>query len=167
MGLLYGLEKTTVCLKRKFRFTFEIPGVACDDTPGVNALPPETGARPNLGFKEMEAKHLMEDMFYPCKPDWRPVTLTLYDLVRPKNPVFEWITKAYDVKAGRWLPAVRTNVRVQDRFIKDCYVKLFDGCGNLYETWVYEDAWPNSVNFQTLDMKSNDHLVCEVSLRYA
>jgi hypothetical protein len=172
MGLLFGLEKQNLCLKRQFRWLLEIPGVACDDDPQVDSLPPEKSARPNYSYKEMEARHLIEDIFYPAKTDWKPIQLTLFDLVKPKNLVFDWLMKVYDPRGGKFkppIPAPNTQPPPQpkDLFIKTCYLKQFSGCGDLLETWVFEDAWPSSINWQTLDMGNSGYLVCDITLRYA
>jgi hypothetical protein len=165
---MYGLEKSNVCLPRQNRWLFEIPGVAADDTPGVDALPPQRGSRPNIGFKEMEAKHLIEDMFYPAKPDWKPIQITLYDVVKTKHPVWEWLKKLYKPNEGKFLaPVMSSNAQPKDKFIKVCYLKMLNGCGGVIETWVFEDAWPNNINFQTLDMGSSAFLTCDITLRYA
>jgi hypothetical protein len=171
MGLQYGLEKSDFCIKRAFRWLFEIPGICADDTPGVNALPPEKSARPSFSFKEMESRHMVEDVYYPAKAEWKPISITLFDLVKKNHPVFEWIMMVYDMKKGQFFPANNTISqqisRQQDKFIKDCHLKLYDGCANVIERWIFEDAWPQAVNFQTLDMSSNGYLTCEITLRYA
>jgi len=169
MGLLYGLESNGKFCKRQNRWLFTIPGVCADDTTGVSALPPQKSARPNIGFKEMEARHLIEDVYYPAKPDWKPISITLYDLKLSSNPVWDWIKKVYDAKAGNWFPSVMSAAGSQgkDNFIKECQVKMFDGCGELVETWIYEDAWIQSSNFQTLDMTQGSVLTIDITLRYA
>jgi hypothetical protein len=170
MGLQYGLEKSQAC-KRAFRWLFTIPGVAADNTPGVDALPPEKSARPSISFKEMEIKHLIEDVYYPCKPDWKPITITLFDLKKRVHPVWEWLVKLYDAKAGKFFspnkPAQNGTSQQIGKFIKDCTLTMYNGCGNAVEKWYYEDAWPQSINFQTLDMGQSGIMTCEITLRYA
>lgn len=166
MGLLYGLEKNQMC-KRQNHWLFEIPGVSADDTVGVDALPPSKSARPNLTFKEMEARHLHEDVYYPAKPEWKPVTITLYDLNKASHPVWDWLAAVYSVEKGEWSPVLNAFTRFRDKFIKDCFLKLYDGCGNVIESWRYEDSWCSGINFQTLDMTSSEVLTCEITLRYA
>jgi hypothetical protein len=99
MGRNMGLGKfsSDVCLMRKYRWLFFIDGVSDD---GTSALPPDKGARPSLSFKEIEVQHLNEVIYFPGKPDWKPVQLTLFDLKENKNPVFDWIKKKYDTKKG-------------------------------------------------------------------
>jgi hypothetical protein len=160
MGLQFGLDTGKYC-KRQNRWLFYVPEVSADETAqGVNALPPEKSARPNLNFKEMEVKHLIEDVFYPCKPDWKPINLVLFDLKKQLNPVFKWIKEVYDPQQGQFYPP---NSR---RLIKECWLTLYDGCGTPIEQWIFEDAWPQSVNFQQLDMTQSGVLMCDITLRY-
>lgn len=160
MGLQFGLEGDKFC-KRNFRWIFEIPDVCGDETPGANALPPEKSARPNLNFKEMDINHLIEDVYYPAKPDWKPITVTVYDIQRTKHPVFDWLRLLYNPRYGQFFEPNRNG------FIKECYLRMLTGCGDVVETWVYEDCWPQSINFQTLDMGNMGLTMCDFSLRYA
>ena len=76
MGLFSGFD--TTCFKRKHRWLFEIEDVSGD--PAVSkVLPPSKASRPNLQFKELEAQHVSETIYFPGKPDWKPITVTLYD----------------------------------------------------------------------------------------
>lgn len=159
MGLQFGLEGDGRYCKRQFRWLFTIPKVVGDIT--ANALPPERSARPTLAFKEIEVKHLNEDYFYPGKPDWKPVTITVWDLKQNNHPVFEWLKEMYDPQQSYW-----KTVKTGD-FIKTCDLTLYDGIGNPIEKWVWEDAWPQSINFQDLDMKETGIVMCEITLRYA
>lgn len=165
MGFQFGLESNNGCGygKREFRWMFTVPGVAGDNSPNaVNALPPEKAARPSMSFKEIEINHLIEDVYYPAKPEWKPVQITLYDLQKREHPVFKWIKEnVYDPQQGKFFaPASK-------ELIKTCTLTLYDGCGQTVETWTYEDAWPQAVNFRTLDMSSSNLVLCELTLRYA
>ena len=156
MGLDFGLEKGQYC-KRKNRYLFFVEGVSAD---GANALPPLTSARPNLTFKEMIAKHVSEDVYYAAKPDWRPITLILYDLKKGKHPVFQWVKEIYNPQSGSF------KAPNSGKFIKEARVELYDGCGNKVESWIFEDVWPQVVNFQTLEMASAEILTVDLTLRY-
>jgi hypothetical protein len=165
MGLDFGLDQGAFC-KRNFRWLFYIPQVCGDESPGAHSLPPQKSARPSLSFKEMEVKHLNEDVYYPAKPDWKPITITMYDLAlqpyaQDPHPVFNWVKTLYDPERGKFLKPL------QDRFITEAYLKMHNGCGDLVEMWVYEDAWAQSVNFQNLDMADSNVTVCDLTLRYA
>ena len=170
MGLDFGLSGTNskVC-KRKFRWLFKIQNVsAMSQSNGIQTVPPSKSARPSLTFQEMNIKHLNEDVFYPSKPDWKPVQLTLYDLkTENEHPVFQWIKKIYDPSPeGKsfWSPATENEFVLPDSSI--CELELYDGCGNVIETWVYQNAWPQSINFGDLDMGNGEIITCDITLRY-
>ena len=156
MGLDFGLEKADVCIKRKFRWLMIIEDVSAE---GINTLPPSKGARPSLTFKTMEIQHLNETIIRPTKPDWKPVALTLYDIKKNKHPVFEWIKKLYDPKKGKW--------KKPTDFIKDrVRLELYDGCGEIIETWIFENVWIETAEFSDLDMQSSEIVICDLTLRY-
>jgi T4-like virus tail tube protein gp19 len=163
MGLGYGLPTSsspgTAC-KRKFRWLFNINDVS-GAVGSVQALPPQKSERPSLTFRETTIQHINETIYYPAKPDWKPVTLVLYDLATNTNPVFTWIQNAYDPTSGNWFPATNGS------FIKDATLNLFDGCGNIIESWTYENAWPQQSDFGDLDMGNSELCVCTVTIRYA
>lgn len=160
MSFDFGLEKGHP--RRKNRWLFKIEGISAQ---GNNALPPSKAARPNLTFKEMEAQHLNETIFFPSKPEWKPITLTLYEPFcgndHTKHPVFEWLKKGYDPKNGNWKPALDNQFKI-DR----ATLELYDGCGNTLETWVFEGVWPQGVEFGELDMGSSEVITCDLTLRY-
>jgi len=160
MGFDFGLDKVETCFKRKFRWLLVIDGISADD--GANALPPLKSARPNISFKEMTVKHLVEDIFYPARPEWKPITLVLYDLKTNENAVFEWIKTIYDSSAinDNWNPSG------ENEFKKEARLELYDGCGNVIERWIYENAWPQMVEYGDLDMGDSSYLTVEVTLRY-
>jgi hypothetical protein len=157
MSFDYGLEDPNACFKRKFRWLFYIDGVSAE---GVNSLPPSKAARPSLNFKEIEIQHLNETVYFPGKPDWKPINLTLYDLKKNIHPVFEWLKLIYNPQTGKYLFSC-------DGFKKPgAYLTLFDGCGNKIESWLFQSIWPQSVEFGDLDMSSSDIVTCELTLRY-
>ena len=73
--------------------------------------------------------------------------------------MFDWITTLYDPTEGTWGPACPD-------FKWDAEVRLYDGCGNLIETWIYENAYPQTVEFGELDMVSTDLVTVDMTLRY-
>lgn len=156
MGFDFGLEKDTACYKRKFRWLFKIKDVSAQ---GVNALPPSMAARPNISFKEVRAEHLTESIYFPSKPDWKPVRLTLYDISKGKHPIIKWLESLYDAENGYWEPDVA-------KYKKEVYLELYDGCGNAIEQWTYENTWFQNINFGELDMGDSDVLTVDLTLRY-
>ena len=160
-----GLDDESTCFKRKFRWLFKIEDISAK---GINALAPHKSARPTITFKEIEAQHLTETIYYPGKPDWKPVALTLYDLKKNEHPIFEWLKKLYDPgtdeKDGTYVPSCLPG---KESFKKhDAELELYDGCGNVIEKWGFDHVWPNSIDFGDLDMASSDIVMCDLILRY-
>lgn len=170
MGFQFGLEGDSLCLKRKNRWLLKIDGVSADNTEGISVLPPLKSARPTIKFKESLVKHLIEDVYYPAKPDWEPIKLTLYDLKTEEHPVFEWLKIFYDPQQGELYEPNRSlgvAVLTRNKFITNARLEMYDGCGNVIERWVYEDVWPQIIDFQDLDMANTEFITCELTLRYA
>lgn len=157
MGWDFGLEKGGICFKRKFRWLLRVPEVSAD---GIRSLPPQKSARPSISFKEIEVQHLNETIYYPGRPEWKPITLVLYDLKFSENPVFTWLKKVYDPCEGRWQSVLA------DQFKKKIQLELYDGCGNTIEKWIYENAWPNAIEWGELDMGNNEYTTMDLTLRY-
>jgi len=148
------------CFKRKFRWKFKIKDVMGE---GVSALPHYKGARPGLNFREMNGEHLNETIFFPSKPEWKQIPMTLYDIVKPdENPVFSWIKRAYNPKnCSGWFPAVSP-----ESLKAIATLELFDGCGELLEVWTIEHAWPQNADFGDLEMNNSEIVTVDVNLRY-
>jgi len=155
MGVLGGGD---VCFKRKFRWMFRVDGVIGE---GANMLPPDKGARPSLNFKEIDAQHLNEVIYFAGKPEWKPIQVTLFDLKRNKNPIFEWLKNQYDTCDDRaeWK-------RPGANWKRTANIELYDGCGNIVEKWVIRNAWPNNIEWGDLDMGESAYVVVELTLRY-
>ena len=148
-----GADNT--CFKRKYRWLFEIPDVADE---GINALPAFKSSRPSLQFKEIELQHMSETLYYPGKPDWKPVSLTLYDIKKGQNTIFDWIKNYYD-------PNGSFNYAV-DFKIHQATLKLYDGCGFNIEKWIFENVWCQNVEFGELDYALSDVVTVDLTMRY-
>lgn len=158
MSFDYGLEKTTACFKRKYRWLMKIPDVS--DEP-IGALPPNKSARPSLAFKSMEAQHLHETIFFPGKPDWKPVTLTLFDIKKNKHPVMEWIKLMYEVDQS----SVKFKYAT-DGFKKEGKLELYDGCGEIIERWIFENMYIENADFGELDYSDSSVVYVDLTIRY-
>ena len=161
MGL-GDLGLPSACLLRKFRWLFKIPNISAS---GINTLPPEKGARPSLSFKEIEAQHLNETIYFPGKPDWKPINLVLYDLKKNNNPIIDWLSNQYNPQQGTWKVGVGKNER--DNFKKQtATLEMYDGCGNVQEKWAFENVWPNNIEWGELDMSDSGYVTIDLTLRY-
>lgn len=178
MGLDFGLQRSDLKFKKKYYWMLFIDEIcASSNVGGVNVLPPSKAARPSISFKEMEAQHLNETIYFPGKPDWKPITLTLYEPVTNDtktsvHPVFTWLRRAYDPQHGGWRPSIGTtgfeinNIKQPGFKINRASLELYDGCGFVLEQWVFESVWPQAIEFGDLDMGANEIVTCDITLRY-
>lgn len=150
----FGLEKTDACFKRKYRWLLKIPEISAT---GIDTLPPTKSARPSITFKTLEAQHMQETIYFPGKPDWKPLNLTLFDLRKNENPIWTWIKLTYpaDASKGR-----------DPKYKKQGVLEMYDGCGNLVEQWELSNMFIESADFGDLDHSVSDVTYIDVTLRY-
>lgn len=168
MGLRFGLERDDVDVMRKFRWLFKIPGISCEDSSVSKALPARRGARPGLSWKEQEFPHLIENISYPMKPEWKPVQLHLFDLSCNDNAVFNWIilnqrhfgSGIYNPKQGVWTPVIDAE------FKRTATLLMLDGCSNVKEKWIFEGCYPKSIEWGDLEMDLSDVVTVDITLGY-
>lgn len=162
MGFDFGLSGLQACFpKRKNRWLFKIYGV-CGE---INTLPPLKTARPQLDFQEQQVSHLVQKIYYPIMADWKPVQLTLYDTTASINKVFDWVKLLYDPNGdNEWKYIVQSGL--EGGFKRKATLCLFDGCGKVVEKWVYENVYPQAVNFGDLDMGDTHIVTIDLTLRY-
>lgn len=167
MGLGFGLEKLTSIPKQKHRWLFYFTDVSAK---GIGILPPAKSARPSTSFKEIEIQHVTETVYFPGKPEWKTITLSLYDICSEYNPkgehpVMNWLKRLYDPESADYTFIIDEADDTKN-FKLDASVELYDGCGNCLEKWILNNCWPQAVDFQDLDMGSSDVLLAEMTLRY-
>ena len=163
-----------VTFKRKFRWTFSIDSIIDDYDNGVDVLPPQKGGRPQLTWKEIEAQHAVENVYFPGKPDWKPLQLTLYDYCfrSGNHPVFQWIREVYDLNAGggmQFRPIVSggaSRAGGADSFKRQGNLSILSGCGDVIERWRLENCWPLTTDWGELDMGNSEVVTCQVTLRF-
>jgi len=161
MRLDFGLQGPRTCHKRNNRWLFQIEGISAV----ANALPPLKGSRPKFEFKEQQIAHLTQSIYYPIKAEWKPVNLTLYDIKKNENPVFNWMQLVYDptpAAQSEWRPVLASG----DSFKRNASLCLYDGCGQVIERWKFENCYPQNINWGDLDMGNSDVVVVDVTLRY-
>jgi len=166
MGLGRGLENPSSIPKQKHRWLFFLTDVSAD---GIDVLPPVKAARPSISFKENEVQHLNEIIYYPGKPEWKTITLQLYDICSDnsepgEHPVMTWLKLLFDPQSGSY------NFIIGDgsgsNFKLDASIELYDGCGNCLEKWMLDNCWPQACDFQDLDMGVSEVVLAEMTIRY-
>lgn len=144
--------------KRKYRWLFLIDGIVDS---GVNALPPERGSRPVIAMKSSAFEHLTETINFPVKPEWKSLVLSLFDAKCKFWPVWDkWLKNFYDPESGKFTPVLDAQYK------KNGTLKLYDGCGVEMEKWVFENMYPEDIDFDTLDMTDNGIMYITLTLKY-
>lgn len=160
MGFQFGLEANN-CFKRRYRWMFAIRENA---SPSIEVIPCITGSRPSLQFKETAVETLYETLWYPTKPDWKPITIVFFDLKKDTVPFWDWINSVYDTKAGIFRPIVGKTS--SGSFKKTGILELYDGCGNVLESWIIDNIYPQNIDYDELDMGSSELVNASVTFRY-
>lgn len=150
------------------RFAFLIEGVTMYG--GLDVKPTHKAQRPNISFKEIVLEHLTETIYMPGKVEFKPIQITLYDTYNPalnkENPVFKWIESYYYPTDGVYGFGAQNNVQGANQFKKTAYLNMYDGSGCLVESWEFQNAWPQDINFNEVDYSSNDVMSIDLTLRY-
>lgn len=150
------LNLPTTCFKRKYRFTVSLDG---EDLGEI--LPPSRAARPTITFKEIEAQHLTETIYFPGKPDWKPITITLHDIQKgSESKVWEQLIILYNPDEGVYATSCNGFK------FKEMKILMLDGCGEIIEVWVFDNPWFQEVNWNELDMGVSDIMYVDITVRY-
>jgi hypothetical protein len=163
-----GLYSTNLCFKRQMRFAFLIEGVTMYG--GLDVKITHKAQRPNFSFKEIAIEHLTETIYMPGKIEFKPIQITLYDTYNPAlnktNPVFQWIESFVYPKDAIYGFASQNSAPGPNQFKKTAYLNMYDGSGCVVESWKFENAWPQEINFNEVDYSSNDVMSIDMTLRY-
>lgn len=154
------LGGTDIGFKRKFRYEFRIDKFIGYKT---DVLFPLKGGRPNVSFKEIEAPHIYENIYYHGKPEWKPIQWILYEHCGGElksHPIFDWIKRAYDPDYGNFWAAEDQQFKQKGR------LDILDGCGNVIEKWQFDNMWPQQANFGEVDYGNSEVITCDVTFRY-
>jgi hypothetical protein len=161
LGLIGG---PNVIHKRQFRWTFEVTNGPCGLT-----VPPDfvkLANRPNLEIEETEINYLNGKTWIPGKGTWQTITVTYYDVVGSganNIGLWNWIAAVYDYTN----PITLKQGTARADYSGTASLILYDGCGNILETWKLSDAWPQAINFGELDYSSSEVATIELTIRYS
>ena len=190
MSLITGFNMgigwaASAVFKRKFRFFVSIQNFASP----TSLLPiiPERAARPSISINEMKAEHTTETIYYPGRPEWKPIQFTFFDYVpyptggntNTPHPMWIWLNYYYNTFSGNlktsyndpvynspapYLQSV--NGQSISRIKRNILIHVFDGSGNEIERWAYANCYPTEIDFGDLDMGDQD--ICRVTctMRY-
>ena len=172
-----GSSLSSMCFKRKNRFFLTIDPhngtwAICTDASaaqnGVQVLFPTKTGRPSMQFKEFSVEHICETIWFPGKPEWKPVQITLFDTATYTgiHPVMEWIKMRYN-------PCSTGSVWTNDSCtagggfkIPTITIEAVDGCGNTMDIWQAQNVWVQNADFCEMEYNGNEVLTCDITLRY-
>jgi len=161
---------SSVVFKRQNRFLMYIPDITHRGAVGslrflTDVLIEEKSARPKLKFKEFDIPHLAETIWFADRPEWNPITVTLYD-VAETNPAWEWITKIYNIRNEGGDIKMNFYGSLYSNFKRNVKIFMLDGCGYAMEAWTYMNAFPTDIDFGEVDMGQNNAMKVTMTLRY-
>lgn len=149
--------------KRRFRWLFTVAPYIGKE---VSMLPPLKGARPNVSFKEYQAEHLNETIYFPGKVEWSTLEVSLYDIKPGDNVIYRWMNKIYNPNptSGFYGPSLEDQGLPAYKI--DAILTLYNGCGCPVEEWTYKNAFPIKIDWGDLDMVNSEVCMVDLSLRY-
>jgi len=85
------------------------------------------------------------------------------------HPLVKWYNKLYrpELDGPEGYKFFVNESSPDDNFSKEARLQLYDGCGRCIEQWVFDNCWPQAIDFEDLDMGSNDVVCCTITFRYA
>jgi hypothetical protein len=148
--------------KRKFRFTLELQDICGSQTVPKHYV--KVASRPSLSVEETELNHLNAKTWIPGKASWESMTVTYIDVAAQEQlALFNWLASVYNFTD----PINLEMGSNRNDYSCTAILKLWDGCGNIMETWEMKDVWPTAINFGDLDYAASDECTIELTLRYS
>lgn len=170
----------TIVFKRQFRWTFAITSFVGDGSVNIaqdTMWYAKTANRPTLNFDETEINHLHEKHWLSGKPVWETLGITLYDvkydteidsLSASERALHLWLNHVFNFST-EITPGTHEFLDMGDHdaeYKADLTLRMLDGHGQAMETWWILGAWPQNVNWGSLDYSSSDTADVEFTLRY-
>lgn len=128
---------------------------------GIDTYTLRNFARPNLNMGEVVIDYINTKRYFTGKFEWQTISMTLNDPIAPSQAqkMMEWVRLAYENVTGR--------AGYKEMYTaKNFRLKLLDPPGSVVEEWEFVNIWPQSVDFQGLDMASAEVAQIAVTLRF-
>jgi hypothetical protein len=125
---------------------------------GIPAYLIKATARPSINVGSITLDHINLKRKLKGKSEWQDLSITLYDPIVPSGAqaVMEWVRLAHESVTGRNGYA--------DMYKKDVQIQVLGPVGDVVEKWDIKGAFPNSVNFQSMDWANAEAMTIEVTL---
>jgi len=138
--------------KRKFRWILNIEG--------IDLFMLRSAARPQVTFSETLVPYLNITRKYAGRPEWATLPVTLIDYIAPSSAQKMWekIRKIYDSATG--------TMGYPEFYQEDITLKMVSPVGETVEKWILKDAWFSEINFNELDMSTEDPADISFNISY-
>lgn len=163
------LGNPTTFFKRKYRWSFALK-TPCGD---VSENIVKVAARPQLNIEELELNFLHGKMWIPGRASWETMTVTYYDVSAGSNDVstlYCWLKTVHEFDKSESLKQSSvpgTGNGSADGWAASASLYLYDGTGQVVETWNLGLVFPTSVQWGDLDYSNNEEVTIELTLRYS
>jgi len=127
---------------------------------GIPAYLIKTAGRPQIQNNPITLEHINLKRYVKGKSEWQPLEISLYDPIVPSaaQACMEWVRLAHESVTGRDGYA--------DFYKKDVTINVLGPVGDIVEEWQLKGAFPDSVNFNTMDWGTADPLMANMTLRF-
>lgn len=155
-----NVGKQGTIIKRKFRFTLGITWGSGNVIPTSYV---KVAARPKLSIDSTEINFLNATTWIPGKAKWEPITVSYIDVTDSTTaPLLNWIATLYNFQDPVNLP-----MGEKTDWFGQATIQMFDGCGNMLETWTLGSCYPESIDFGETAYADSEEMTIELQLRYS
>lgn len=127
---------------------------------GVPSFLVHVADKPKTSFNEIEVHHINTKWKLKGKPDYDPISVTLYDPIKPSGTqaAMEWIRLSHEAETGRDGYA--------DFYKRDLTFNTLSPVGEKVDEWIIKGAWISNADFGSGDWSSDDLFGVELTLSY-
>jgi|TARA_R110000803_G_scaffold49421_9_gene102756 hypothetical protein len=140
--------------KRQNRFVLRFPSSL-----GINEWFVESTARPKITVASTEIQFLNTSTYVAGRFNWEPLNVTFRDPIGPSasQALMEWVRLCAESVTGRMGYAAG--------YKKNVDLELLDPTGVVVEKWILEGTFLTSVDFGSLDYKTDAIATITASMR--
>ena len=140
--------------KRQNRFVLRFPSSL-----GINEWFVESTARPKITVASTEIQFLNTSTYVAGRFNWEPLNVTFRDTIGPSasQALMEWVRLCAESVTGRMGYAAG--------YKKNVDLELLDPTGVVVEKWILEGTFLTSVDFGSLDYKTDAIATITASMR--
>lgn len=126
---------------------------------GIPAYMIKAISRPTINNNVVTLDHINLKRYIKGKSEWNTIEITLYDPIVPSaaQATMEWVRLAHESVTGRNGYA--------DFYKKDVTINVLGPVGDKVEEWTLKGAFPETVNFNSMDWATADPLMVNITLR--